>query len=148
MEVWQDEETGLYWQVVAPAILFDELTIKEANERVEAFNNQRYGGFDDWRMPTVGELLSLAPIKLFDYRAGTTPREEYARWREWVDENESERRLGYFIKEELAGNMGPEGWYWSGEIAENGEYWLVNFKDGNTNTNVPTQSYYVRLVRG
>ena len=50
---WVDPETGLEWQVTTIA---ERLPVAEAVAHCEELN---LAGFDDWRLPTIGELRSL-----------------------------------------------------------------------------------------
>lgn len=49
-----DNNTGLMWQQTSE---FDRLSFDEAKEYVE---NLELGGYDDWRLPTIDELYSIA----------------------------------------------------------------------------------------
>ncbi len=51
-----DAATGLTWQRAGSATY---LTYRNAQHYVERLNRERYAGYDDWRLPTVDELLSL-----------------------------------------------------------------------------------------
>ncbi len=68
-----DDVTGLTWQKSPDSNgdgffdSSDKLTYPEALARPAALNVARFGGFDDWRVPTVKELYSL-----IDFR-GTDP---------------------------------------------------------------------------
>jgi serine/threonine protein kinase len=51
-----DHTTGLMWYDGEPP---DRMTFKQAEEWVEDLNRQKYGGYDDWRFPTLEEAASL-----------------------------------------------------------------------------------------
>lgn len=140
--VWKDPASGLTWELKAPAVVEEEYSVAEAHAYAAGLNGAGFGGFDDWRVPTLEELASLAVVELFDYR------DNYAAWRAWYDEHAHALINNYFIHPALAGNMGLHGWYWSATAKSEKEYYLVNFKDGNVNDNVATQVYYLRCVRG
>ena len=53
IDVWKDNNTGLLWQLDIPLEL---MTWDEANLYVININNSSYGGFKDWRLPTIEEL--------------------------------------------------------------------------------------------
>ncbi len=50
-----DEKTGLMWQRGG----LDITSIRSMQRKIEELNKQGYGGFHDWRMPTMEEAMSL-----------------------------------------------------------------------------------------
>jgi serine/threonine-protein kinase len=52
-----DDATGLMWQRGGPSD--GRLTFEEAEEYIAQLNAERWGGFDDWRLPTLEEAMSL-----------------------------------------------------------------------------------------
>ncbi len=68
-----DNVTGLTWTQGADwnedgtVDVDDKFTYDEAQDYINTLNTQNYGGFSDWRVPTIKELYSL-----IDYR-GTDP---------------------------------------------------------------------------
>jgi hypothetical protein len=69
----RDETTGLTWQASpdttgdSPLTASDKLTWPQAQARAATLNAASYGGYTDWRLPTIKELYSL-----IDFR-GTDP---------------------------------------------------------------------------
>ena len=51
-----DHTTGLMWYDGEPP---DKMTFKQAEEWVKNLDRQKYGGYDDWRFPTLEEAASL-----------------------------------------------------------------------------------------
>jgi hypothetical protein len=59
-KIVEDLVTGLMW--TSSPFLFgkEKKTFREALEGLDDFNAKKLGGFDDWRIPTIKELYSLA----------------------------------------------------------------------------------------
>jgi len=55
-QVVVDHATGLMWQQSGSPT---ELTYDDAQTYIRKLNDQKFAGYDDWRLPTVEELLSL-----------------------------------------------------------------------------------------
>ena len=65
-DVVVDHATGLMWQQSGSE---DGLTYQEAQEYVHKLNDQKFAGYNGWRLPTVPELMSLLePEKSSDGR--------------------------------------------------------------------------------
>jgi len=139
---WKDEKTGLYWELKTFGNMRTEYSIVEAKEYVDELNTNKYGDFDDWRLPTIEELASICPIEPYPY-AGN-----HRAWKAWYEGVREKANDGIFIVQELASNVGKDGWYWSSTKKSDTEYYLLNFKEGNTNFHNFDQSFYVRCVRG
>ncbi len=59
-----DNNTGLTWMrgpntTLATPVKADKMTYDAAQTWVTTVNNARYGGYSDWRLPTIKELYSL-----------------------------------------------------------------------------------------
>jgi hypothetical protein len=161
--IWQDLDTGLIWQ---RKIDDERYTWQEAFEYAKKLNSQNFGGYDDWRLPTIDELCSLGNIKLYrhDDRNGNrlkenNPLNDYNTWNEWKETNWDK---GYdnpnadfgknFIKEALLDSIKKQKypWYWSSTSFDDNNLfaWSVNFYFGSTYCHNKSFSYYVRCVRG
>jgi hypothetical protein len=89
---------------------------------ISNLNTANYGGFSDWRMPTVKELQSIVDYGRFDPS----------------------------INPEYFPNTAVASGYWSFTEYEvdSGNAWYVNFGNGKVNDYDKTGSSYVRAVRG
>jgi len=61
-EIILDEETNLQWAMN----YVEKKTWDQAHEYCDELNAQKYGGFDDWRLPTIEELRMLVDYSRFD----------------------------------------------------------------------------------
>jgi hypothetical protein len=101
----------------------------DTEDFIKALNDARYGGYSDWRMPTIKELAYIVNYSI-PYPGPT------------ID-------TGYFPNTAAS-------WYWSSTTsANNTNYaWGVNFYDGNASgvgsgpSDYKGNSSYVRAVRG
>jgi hypothetical protein len=95
------------------------------NQHTEAFitdlNRNPFGGFNDWRLPDMKEMVSIMDLSL---------------QRPTIDWH-------YFQNIQLAS-------YWSstGDIHEPVKSWYVNFSTGSTYSSDRSNLYFVRAVRG
>jgi len=142
MKYWLDEKTGLYWELKTFGNRKMEYSVAEAIEYADELNSDKHGGFDDWRLPSLSELSSIASVELYPYSG------DYKEWRAWYESIRQNSNNGFFVAPQLSDNMGKDGWYWSATQKNDTENYLVNFKEANTNHHVKTQSFYVRCVRG
>ena len=139
---WIDERTGLYWELKSYGNRRMEYTIEEAYEYAKELNDEKFGGFWDWRVPSLDELKSICSIEPYPYRG------DYVSWRAWFEGVREFASNGFFIVPELSQNVGKDGWYWSSTEKNEKENYLVNYKEANTNYHLKTQSFYIRCVRG
>jgi len=131
-KVWQDPDTGLIWQVdiYAPEDYEDAFTWKESFEYAKRLNREKYGGYDDWRVPSKEELLSIMTEESF--------------------ENEKSYEGETYIKEPLLNSMSMKyQWFWSTTESNNNssQAWYVYFNYGGDGCNRKSDNTYVRCVR-
>jgi len=115
-DIVSDGVTGLMWQDDNPTVS-SPISGNSAEAYCSALS---LGGFTDWRLPLVDELLSIAQ------------RDQYAMA---VDETYF-RTIGNFRQ------------LWSGTVIDTDERRLVDFYFGDESSVASAQSYPVRCVRG
>ncbi len=141
-KVYKDERTGLTWEKKSFGARRMEYDISEALEYARELCDAKYGGFDDWRVPGIDELKSICSIEPYEYNG------DYVSWRSWFESVKEASNGGFFVIEALCADMGKDGWYWSSTPKNDKEYYLLNFKEANTNSHIASQTFYVRCVRG
>lgn len=83
-----DHATGLMWQQSGSA---SYRTYADAEKYIRDLNNQRFAGYNDWRLPTLEEAMSLMESKKVD---GLYLDSVFERKQEWIwtaDKNSAER---------------------------------------------------------
>jgi len=117
----RDNVTGLIWEVKTNTNRLDEYQWTETEtEFISGLNTDNFGGFSDWRLPSVKELSFLL-------NSGT---------------------YSPAINQEWFPNTMLN--YWSSTIynIDTGGIWLVNFSTGAIYRTIRSDSCYVRAVRG
>ncbi|KPA09677.1 secreted protein containing DUF1566 [Candidatus Magnetomorum sp. HK-1] len=121
----KDNVTGLIWEVkTTDNSIHDKekkFTWEDAeNSFIRQLNQMRFGGFSDWRLPTIKELASITNKGKYDPA---------------IDQAFFPNTMSAF--------------YWSStSYAYNTGYaWGVHFYHGFVNYNAKSSSYYVRAVR-
>lgn len=112
-----DRTTGLMWQQATSS---QQMVYSLAMEWINSLNRRRFGGFADWRLPTLDEattLIAQAPNSKGLY----------------IDPIfDSKQRL----------------WMWTSEHGEMDSVWYVNFNYGYSRLNrIKSSNNYVRAVR-
>jgi hypothetical protein len=124
-----DNATGLVWEK-----LTNDVTIHNVNnsytwdlafQKITDLNIMKFGGYEDWRLPNLNELLTLVDYGRFG--PATNPA--------------FNNKINSFTRSSL---------YWSSTSFQynrsNG--WYVDFKEGKVKANGKTNFHYVRAVRG
>lgn len=96
-----DAATGLYWQQGGST---DYMTFADAQKFVAQLNRDQFAGFDDWRLPTLEEAMSLMEREL----------------------NESGLYIDPVFDE-------TQVWIWTADRFPASGAWLVDFYDGGCN---------------
>ncbi len=156
----QDNVTGLTWQRSPDTNgdgtidASDKLTLTQAQARPAALNSAHYGGFADWRLPTIEELYSLIDFRGADPSgysgtdtSGLTPFIDRTHFQfAYGDTNAGER----IIDSQYASSNLYTGPNWGGE---GGKLFGVNFADGRIkgyglNVGGSAKTFFVQCVRG
>ncbi len=56
---WLDKSTKLMWEVKSLQVRDQKLSFKEARIFIDKLNSEKYGGFNNWRLPSMEELQGL-----------------------------------------------------------------------------------------
>ena len=114
-DVVLDQATGLMWQKSGSD---GELEYEDARAYIQQLNRQRFAGYDDWRLPTIEELMSLL---------------------------EPEKQSnGLYISPIFDTE---QSWCWSADRDSSGLAWGVLFVSGNLDWLILHSTNYVRAVR-
>lgn len=117
-ELVRDTTTGLMWAVA----FSDSLDYAGALAYIAKLNAEKYLGYDDWRMPTRVELLTL------------------------VDDT---RYAPAIDTDAFPGT--PSEWFWTDTPhakTQKGFAWIVHFLSGHSGIDHHSDNYRVRAVRG
>ncbi len=94
----------------------------DTEDFINALNDEKFGGYSDWRMPTREELRSIA---------------DYGRYHPAINDN-------YFPNAKSS-----QYWSSSSYAKDPGIAWIVNFHNGlDSDGYAKSNAYYVRAVRG
>ncbi len=111
-----DKMTGIMWQQDGSK---DEMSIESTKRYLEKLNQARFGGYQDWRLPTLEEGLSL--LRSFMNSDGLYIGRHFDTRQKWI----------------LTSDYTMEPW----------EIWDVNFLDGHAYCDNPDNIYFVRACR-
>lgn len=110
-----DQTTGLLWQQAGSD---DTMVYKDAEKYVRELNRKRFAGYDNWRLPTLEEAMSLMEPKKHGELYLDRVFHHKQRWI-WTSDHQSERAA-----------------------------WVVYFSYGHCNLTHVDGNYCVRVVRG
>lgn len=114
-DIVHDLKTDLYWQISGTRF---PTTHPEAKKYIEKLNREKYEGFDNWRLPTVNELLTLV--------------------------NETPVGEGYCVESIFDTS---QKWFWSCDRCSYITAWYISLELGYTSYNDLTGYYHVKAVR-
>ena len=109
-----DGATGLLWQQSGSP---NDMTFAEAQKYIEELNRQKFAGYNDWRLPTLEEAMSLM---------------------------EPVQNRGLYIDAKFDGN---QQWIWTSDMHSAGRAWYVYFVFGSCGHYFIDDDNYVRAVR-
>lgn len=110
-----DYASGLMWQQSGS----DRLNYKKAEEYIKKLNRDKFAGFNDWRLPTLEETMSLM---------------------------ERERLVGLLYINPVFDEK--QSWIWTSDIKERASLaWSVSFSRGDCLNFDVGSGYYVRAIR-
>jgi len=116
-EVVVDQETGLMWQQAASP---EHMLYNLAAEWINNLNKRGFAGYNDWRLPTLEETMTLM---------------EHA-----------PNSAGLYIDPIF--NSKQRAWMWTADRGERDSAWYVNFNYGYSRLNrIKSSSNRVRAVR-
>ncbi|MBN1547263.1 MAG: DUF1566 domain-containing protein, partial [Syntrophaceae bacterium] len=116
-----DHATGLMWQKSGSEKYID---YPAARKYIQELNRKKFAGYEDWRLPTIPELMSLLEPE--------------------------KQENGLYIKPIFDKN---QTWCWSADLRQtkdegsSGSAWGVGFNYGNVGWDGLDDYYYVRAVR-
>jgi hypothetical protein len=113
-----DKTSGLMWQQGGSS---DRILYREAEKRIKELNAKRYAGFNDWRLPTLEEAMSLM---------------------------EPEKKNGNIYIDPVFDKT--QRWIWTSDpiSGSSDRFWVIDFDDGECYSYASANfSYYVRAVR-
>lgn len=114
-KVVYDAATGLTWQQSGSAEAMDYI---DGMRYIDKLNRESFAGYNDWRLPTLEEALSLMePVK---------------------------SGKGVYINEAFDK---MQAWIWTSDMFQTSFIWVTRFAGGNCDRNDRAGNFYVRAVR-
>jgi hypothetical protein len=125
-----DSVTGLMWQRggSGPRRMYRQ----EAEDYIRSLNAQKLGGFDDWRLPTVEEAMSLM----------AAPEDGQPKT---IDVGNEQQRGVYHVNQKFEIAGAP--FMLTSDVDSSGRSWVVYFWDGICRPEAASFNSYVRVVR-
>ena len=117
-----DHRTGVMWQKSGS----ERLTYEKAQEYVKELNRQKFAGYDDWRLPTIPELMSLIVME---------PEEQASLL--YINPIFDAKQFRCWSADRLP----------AGEGSSSGAAWFVSFSDEMVGWDSLVNRHYVRCVR-
>ena len=109
-----DAATGLMWQKGGSS---SEMTFENTEQYINRINTEKFAGFNDWRLPTVEEAMSLMEPQANDH---------------------------FYINPEFEPGI---SFIWTSDRATDGRIWMLYFYYGEIGLESDSFNAWVRLVR-
>ena len=124
LDVVKDDIYKLMWQDG------EEMFKGDYAEAVRYCDDLNFAGFDDWRLPTINELLSITDDTSFNPAI-----------------NKAFKNVAYETNDKGEKSY---GWYWSStkSAGDSSSAWFVNFRNGYDYWSGVSYRSFVRCVRG
>ncbi len=144
---WMRCSLGQSWSASANSCTGDAktYTYEQAQQAARDLNAKGgFGGYTDWRVPTVRELHSLVVCNSGKTKASSDPEDGGAAIKNYCDGNYTRPTINTAIFPKT-----PETLYWTSSPYVGNSYyaWFVNFGDGYVSSYGRDVNYHVRLVR-
>ena len=139
------EIDGLMYQNQPPRKTFLRAEKRYSWEEAKKYaKNLRLGGYNDWRLPTRGELYKIATAFYGEFDKD---------WREWYDANKNKLNTNsegntHFVIDEMIEIMPTYSWFWASNEYDSSSAWIVGFNNGNDNWGDKSNRLYTLCVRG
>jgi hypothetical protein len=125
-----DKATGLMWQRGGGS---SRQTYDEAKAYIKDLNASKFGGFHDWRLPTLEEAMSLM----------TSP--EHGQAGQVIVGAEPSQKVIYHIDKSF--EIGGAYFIWTADRESSTQAWVVHFLNGRCTPESLEFNAYVRAVR-
>lgn len=93
IEIWQDKNTGLTWEIKSSKNIDEIYTYNEAIFYVQNLNMINFGGINTWQIPNINDLETISTQKLNNNLYITKILSENSDWAYWsssvVEENKN-----------------------------------------------------------
>jgi len=117
IEIWEDKNTGLTWEIKSTENIDEIYTYNEAKAYVENLNKINFGGIDNWEIPNINNLATLSTQELNN---------------------------NLYIKKILSKNS---DWaYWSSSVAEENKNYVYYYNYGEKRLEFQNFKCYLRCV--